>query len=68
MPLCILELVFPQFHVPFPGDGIKCYTIIEGEFEHIICRVPASRDVPWHDAFTEFEFIEEGIPSGKDQC
>jgi len=40
--------------------------IIECEFEHIVCQVP-SRNISRHNAFIELEFIEEGVPSRKNE-
>jgi hypothetical protein len=61
-PLLLIHLIFPELHIMVRGDGIKSHLIFKGKVEHVICRVPSGRDVPWHHAALKFEFIECHIP------
>ena len=63
-PVLLSQLVLPQFHPLISGDRLEGFTIFDGEFQHVVSRFPACRNVAWHHPQAEHKFFEGCEPLG----
>ena len=62
IPLILAQLILSQFHIAIAGDGIDGCDVLNGEVEHIKCRVPLGGDVTGYHTFGKFEVLKNGEP------
>jgi hypothetical protein len=58
--------VLLELHFLITSDGVKCLSILNSKFQHVICRVPWSCNIPRHHLRLQLKFIKNSIPARED--